>query len=205
MLPYEIKRIAIWLQRMKYAQGFGIQSPSAFSFDRKVINDHNKYEAYTRLLASGKVTSRLEHKKARLLFRLSRFAQAHSFVFFPSVIPNYESYIKAACPKTRVVSVAIEDKPEPIKDKLEPIEDKSEPMVYYLSLADNYQQWYETLRMVINEQSFLIVDDINKNPVTKTFWQRIVADERVSFSYDLYYLGIAFFDKRPKQNYIINF
>ncbi len=50
-----------------------------------------------------------------------------------------------------------------------------------------------------------MVDNIKQTAEAKAFWQEIVDDERVSFSFDLYYIGIAFFDKRPKQNYIINF
>ena len=36
-----------WLCRCKYCRGFGVQSPSAYSFIRYVINEHYPYYAYS--------------------------------------------------------------------------------------------------------------------------------------------------------------
>jgi hypothetical protein len=40
----------------------------------------------------------------------------------------------------------------------------------------------------------------------KEAWQQIVDDQRTGVTFDLYYCGLAMFDKkRIKKNYIINF
>ena len=198
ILPYKIKALVVWLQRMKHIQGFGIQSPSAFSFDRKVINDHTPYPIYAELKRVGNTLTAVERKKARLLYRINRFAKADKFCFYPTKLPAYESYVKAACEKTLVEET-----------KMLGEEGKStasgESVVYFLTVGEHCQAFYERLRTIINTESFVIVDDIKRNAETRAFWQQIVDDERVSFSFDLYHIGIAFFDKRPKQNYIINF
>ncbi|PDP60346.1 hypothetical protein [Prevotella intermedia] len=198
ILPYKIKALVVWLQRMKHIQGFGIQSPSAFSFDRKVINDHTSYPIYAELKRVGNTLTAVERKKARLLYRINRFAEADKFCFYPTKLPAYESYIKAACEKTLV---------EEAKMLGEEGEDAAfnESAIYFLTVSKHCQAFYERLRTSINAESFVIVDDIKRNAETRAFWQQIVDDERVSFSFDLYHIGIAFFDKRPKQNYIINF
>ncbi len=54
-----------------------------------------------------------------------------------------------------------------------------------------------------NEQSVLIVESIYKD---KNQWRRLMNDERVGTTFDLYYCGIIFFEKkRYKHHYIINF
>ncbi len=198
ILPYKIKALVVWLQRMKHIQGFGIQSPSAFSFDRKVINDHTPYPIYAELKRLGNTLTAVERKKARLLYRINRFAEADWFCFYPTKLLAYESYIKAACEKTLVEEAKMlgEESESTASD---------ESAIYFLTVSEHCQAFYERLRTTINAQSFVIVDDIKRNAETRAFWQQIVDDERVSFSFDLYHIGIAFFDKRPKQNYIINF
>ena len=44
-----IKRYIIWLRRMSYSRGFGVQSPSAYRFIRYVISEHYPYYAYADL------------------------------------------------------------------------------------------------------------------------------------------------------------
>ena len=198
ILPYKIKALVVWLQRMKHIQGFGIQSPSAFSFDRKVINDHTSYPIYAELKRLGNTLTAVERKKARLLYRINRFAEADRFCFYPTKLLAYESYIKAACEKTLVEEAKMlgEESESTAPD---------ESVVYFLTVGEHCQAFYERLRTIINSESFVIVDDIKRNAETRAFWQQILDDECVSFSFDLYHIGIAFFDKRPKQNYIINF
>lgn len=188
----------VWLQRMKYIQGFGIQSPSAFSFDREVINNHTSYSVYAELNKICPIKKAEERKKARLLYRINRFAKADTFYFCPTKLPHYERYITAANEKTLVenVETKYETTVETASNKV---------AIYFFTVYNHSKTFYAALRKTINAQSFVIVDNINKTEEAKAFWHEIVDDERVSFSFDLYYMGIAFFDKRPKQNYIINF
>jgi hypothetical protein len=55
----------------------------------------------------------------------------------------------------------------------------------------------------VREDTMVVIDGIHRN---KDNWQKVVSDERTVVTFDLYYCGIVFFDKkRHKQNYIINF
>ena len=54
--------------------------------------------------------------------------------------------------------------------------------------------------------SVLIVEGIQRDAAIRRFWKEVQEDERTRATFDLYYCGIAFFDKtRPKQHYKINF
>lgn len=54
-----------------------------------------------------------------------------------------------------------------------------------------------------SDDTVMVFQDVYAAP---ELWQQVVADERVRVSYDLYYCGIALFDrKRTKQHYKINF
>ena len=75
-----------------------------------------------------------------------------------------------------------------------------------VSLEGNYRDYYESLLSRVNDTSILVLEGIYGNKSTRRFWKSVVNDDRTGVTFDLYYCGIVFFDKkRYKQNYIINF
>jgi len=80
MIPQRVKRLSVWLRRVHHSRGFGVQSPSAYSFVRYVINEHYPYYSYDLLAAQFKDVDSLTLKKARLLFRVSNYAQTQYWV-----------------------------------------------------------------------------------------------------------------------------
>ena len=117
-------------------QGFGIQSPSAFSFDREVINDHTFYPIYAELRRTDKTLTAVERKKARLLYRINRSIKADNFCFCPAMSVAYERYIKAACDKTLVEEVGETDKTS-VNDTL------CQRNIYFLTAGEHCQKFYE--------------------------------------------------------------
>ena len=96
----------VWLQRMNIIQGFGITiTVRPFRFDREVINNHTSYSVYVELNKICPIKNAEERKKARLLYRINRFAKADTFYFCPTKLPHYERYIMAANEKTLVENV----------------------------------------------------------------------------------------------------
>ena len=62
------------------------------------------------------------------------------------------------------------------------------------------------LQQITDDHTLFIIEDIGYNDTAKRMWQKLLESDLTSVSYDLYYLGIAFFDrKRYKNNYIVNF
>ena len=57
----------------------------------------------------------------------------------------------------------------------------------------------------IQSDSILVIDDLD-NRRLRLIWDKIIADEKATISFDLYYIGIVMkIDNRYKHNYIVNF
>ena len=81
----------VWLSRAHRCRGFGIQSPTDYSFVRYVINEHWPYYAYEQLHSGDWLTRKL----GRLYFRLANWRQ-------PAVMlqDEYQCYWQAGCRST---------------------------------------------------------------------------------------------------------
>ena len=90
------KRYFVWLSRIHKCRGFGIQSPTDYSFVRYVINEHWPYYAYEQFDGGDWLTCKL----GRLYFRLANWRQ-------PSMMiqDEYQRYWQAGCCKTIFVPI----------------------------------------------------------------------------------------------------
>ena len=173
-----LKRIYVWLSRLPYCRGFGIQSPTDYAFVRYVVNEHWQYYAYKQLdRLDG---DWLEHKLGRLYFRLANWRQ-------PSKImeDEYTPYWQAGC--NHVCLTKEMESMELVRVRMSDVN---------LSLLHNIYN-------KVDNQSVLIVEGIRQD---RKQWHQILEDQHVRVSFDLYYCGIVFFDsKREKQHYKVNF
>ncbi len=120
----------------------------------------------------------LNQKLGKLYFRLANWRQPHMMK-----LDSYQMYFHAGCKKT-VFTHNIDI----VELARVPIADRS---------------GYEELVQRTNDQSVLVVEGIYSD---RKRWRQILQDKRVRVSFDLYYCGILFFDKkRYKHHYIINF
>lgn len=87
----QFKRCLVWLSRIHRCRGFGIQSPTDYSFVRYVVNEHWPYYAYEQFSNDDWLTKKL----GCLYLRLSNFVQ-------PSLMlsDSYQHYWSAGCHKT---------------------------------------------------------------------------------------------------------
>ncbi len=120
----------------------------------------------------------LTEKLGRLYFRLANWRQPQE------MIPDdYQQWWHAGCHQTRFVN-----HPQRVELARIDVQDK--------------EQW-EKLCNHADAQSVVVVENISSHPKQ---WHSMQADSRTSVTFDLYYCGIVFFDKRRyKQHYIINF
>ena len=95
----------VWLSRVNHCKGFGIQSPTDYSFVRYVINEHDPYYQYKDLEKVVKGLDSKTRKLCQLYFRLSNFCQSPFFVDVRPDTSAAATYVKAACGKTKVVMV----------------------------------------------------------------------------------------------------
>lgn len=192
-LKYRVKWVCNWIHRMGYSRGFGVQSPSAYSFIRYVLTEHYPYYAYDELKMRFKSFDHATKKKGRLYFRLANYAQASHWFDYHSAEQPYAAYVHEGCRKT--VFQAIDGKTIPHAFR-----------IARLSMTEDYQAVYEALCKVATDDSILILEGINANKDTKAFWKRVQERQKATRTYDLFLCGIIVFDtSKHKHHYIVNF
>lgn len=174
----QLTRLWVHLSRLHRSLGFGIQSPTDYAFVRYVVNEHWPYYAYQQLDAMTKDAMR--RKLGKLYFRLANWRQ-------PSEMKHdeYETFWLAGCKKTKMV-------PEVQHIELERLE-----------VIGEYRAKMDKIYNKVDDSSVLVIDNIRRD---KAFWHEVEKDVRTGVTFDLYYCGIVFFDKkRHKMNYKVNF
>lgn len=169
----------VWLRRIRHCRGFGIQSPTDYSFVRDVVNEQRPYYAYGEV---GLSDDWLRSKLGRLYLRLANYVQ-------PDVIADligYTDYLSAGCRKaaiTHSLSSNFGNDPALVVER-----------------ADDVSP---ALLLHCGEKTVLVVEDIGTH---RWQWQKVEQWPTATVTFDLYYCGIATFNlQRAKQHYIVNF
>lgn len=186
-----LRRAWVWLRRISYCRGFGVQSPSAYRFIRYVVNEHYPYYAYGDQRKAHPHLRGADLKLMRLYLRLANFCQADTFVDAGGVAPDaFADYVAAGCRKTRVT------------DRI----DTSATVGLLRIGVVPASGWVDRMLGRTDQRSVIVVEQIGLCRELRDVWLRLLDDPRVSVSVDLYYCGIAFFDTaRHKCNYTVNF
>ena len=72
-----------------------------------------------------------------------------------------------------------------------------------LPLSGNYRELMPNIYNKVDSRSVLVIEGICRD---WDFWHEVERDVRTGVTFDLYYCGIVFFDKkRHKMNYKVNF
>ena len=175
---------------------FGVQSPSAYRFIRYVINEHYPYYAYDELRKELPRLDSLTRKRMELYFRVANFRQASLWLDFCERNDVIATYVGRGCHATQVHRIT-DLQQTTADDRIE---------VLRICPSAGCEALLEAALQQTDDRTLFIIEDIGYNDTAKRMWQKLLDSDLTSVSYDLYYLGIAFFDrKRYKNNYIVNF
>lgn len=195
-MNYKVQRYLHWLRRIKYCRGFGVQSPSAYRFIRYVINEHYPYYAYDELRKELPRLDSLTRKRMELYFRVANFRQASLWLDFCERNDVIATYVGRGCHATQVRRIT----------DLQQITADDRIEVLRICPSAGCEALLEAALQKTDDHTLFIIEDIGYNDTAKRLWQTLLESDIASVSYDLYYLGIAFFDrKRYKANYVVNF
>lgn len=201
-----LKRPFIWLTRIRKRCGYGVHSPFAFSLITGVIYEKKPYYAYKTLEKKQKGQQRAdgwkkERKKInRLLFRLVNSVQPETIVEVGRLSTS-SLYLQAAKPAADYLFAS--DLQELFLEADIPLD--------FLYLNDDRQPELleEAFRVCADRaanESLFVIKGICYSKAMKKFWNRVKEDERVGITFDLYDVGLVFFDKtKIKQHYVVNF
>lgn len=200
---YLIRRTLVWMRRFRHCRGFGVQSPSDYGFIRYVINEHYPYYNYSRLEHEITDIDRKTRKLCRLLLRIANFCQADCILDFSPDTEAYGEYFKAGCRKSGILRIngGMTD-----GEYSRILETTGNAGIIRISLTGNCRGFLNLALNRAHDGSILIIQGIKRDKEARMLWKDIMADERCTVTFDLYYCGIIIIDKkRYKQNYIVNF
>lgn len=199
-----IVRAWVWLRRIGYCRGFGIQSPWAYSLVRYVINEHSPYYAYAGLYARFPEADIVRRKLGQFYLRLANYVQpamVMSLYFTDYESEHSKAYFRAGCATLRFVGVQPSEEVEEVCRSLRK-KDRRNIIVHVNSLNVDAGQIKELVGC-LHDGDFMVLDNMN---AARHLWDETATSLENIVTFDMYYCGLIYIDsKRYKQNYIINF
>lgn len=202
------KRPFIWLSRFRHRCGYGVHSPFAFDLITNVIYEKTPYYAYRTLAEEEKRLPAVRRRRGRseslkvkrLLFRLVNRTQP-SAIIDAGRASSSSLYLQAARPGADYLYAS--DKSGLFLEQGVPVD------FLYLHDFRNPDFVEEVFRVCLprtTSQSVFVIEGIAYNKPMKRLWKRMQAEEGVGITFDLYDVGILFFDRtKIKQQYVVNF
>ena len=199
------KRPFVWLSRFRHRRGYGVHSPFAFHLITGVIYETAPYYEYAALREEEK---RLEAPRRRseplrvkrLLFRLVNYARPETVV--DAGRPSASAlYLKAGRKGAAYAAVTAPDE----------LATETDVPVDFLYLHDWRHPGFveEVFRRCVprtRECSVFVIEGIGYTAAMRRLWEAMKQDARCGITFDLYDLGIIFFDRtKIKQHYLVNF
>lgn len=174
------------MKRIPASLGFGVQSPFAYNFIKNVARDSNIS------IIKGLVFSLFFKPSIRkrqiyfLLSRLSKYSNSETFFVCEDLYSSF--YLNAISYGNN--------------GKLCSISTRS---IIPFALINHHFRSIDTLLDKMSDNSVLIVMDIRQNKQSFIFWTNILMDNRCGISFDLYDIGVVFFNKKIyKHHYCCN-
>jgi hypothetical protein len=179
-----------------HSKGYGVQSPWAYRLIRYVINERYQYYAYQDLSKELNDLKTVEKKMFKLYFRITNYLQPTTIVDFNPQSDLYFKFFHAGCSTSNYIVLRDANQCK----EFEKID------LLRISLSGDYRSFLNSVLDNVNDNSVIILEDIYRDKETKLFWKELINDKKVGNVFDLYYLGIIFFDlKRYKNIYYVNF
>lgn len=203
-----LKRPFIWMLRFRHRCGYGVHSPFAFNLITQVIYESTPYYKYKDLEKEEKKLAlekdknwKYESKKRKhLLFRLVNYTQPNMIVDIGRLAAS-SLYLKAG--REGADYVAASSLSELFLEADVPVDFL---YLHHYRQPKLMEEAFHLCLARITDQSIFVIEGIRYTPEMFALWKRMRQDEKAGVSFDLYDLGILFFDKtKIKQDYVVNF
>lgn len=194
----------VWLHRIGHRRGYGVHSPFAYNFITRVVYEKTPYYKYQELREAEKEQAPLQDarwgyeslKVKRFLFRLVNFAQPQTLVD-AGTLSSSSLYLKAGCLHAAYFQASERESIPTFVDFLY-LHDYRHP--------DYVKAMFDQCLSHVHDTSVFVVEGIGYTSSMRELWKYMQQAERVGITFDLYDLGILFFDsKKIKQDYVVNF
>jgi hypothetical protein len=192
-----LKRPFIWMLRFRHRCGYGVHSPFAFNLITQVIYESTPYYKYKDLEKEEKKLAlekdknwKYESKKRKhLLFRLVNYTQPNTIVDIGRLAAS-SLYLKAG--REGADYVAASSLSELFLEADVPVDFL---YLHHYRQPKLMEEAFHLCLARITDQSIFVIEGIRYTPEMFALWKRMRQDEKAGVSFDLYDLGILFFDK----------
>ena len=215
-----------WCRRFRHRCGYGVHSPSDFFLITFVVYERLPFYAYSLLHAKRKDVARLSHyreKVDRLLFRLVNYLQPTAMLEVGTgsgLSARYMAEAKhvplctlddgecceevvrllADCPQ---VDYRCGDVPQLLHRY---VEEHGCPDIVHIAFTPYYKEVFEALLPAVSSHTCFFIGSPYATKEKREWWKQVISDPRTGVTFDLYDVGLVFFDKkRVKEHRIVNF
>lgn len=231
-----IQNAWVWCKRIRHRRGYGVHSPFAFNLITWVIYEKLPFYAYSELRKKRKEhLKRCKHflpdkpyrteKIDTLLFRLVNEIQPSVLLEIGTSSGLSSLYMSSVGQSVRCITL---DTVNPVNNFADKLLGNSVNVEFHVGDSiQNLSSILESLRGIdfihlnyphandstfemcltkVHHHTIMVVDGIHASGAMEEWWKKTVNDERVGITFDLYSLGLVFFDKtKIKQHYVVNF
>lgn len=184
------------IYRYRHNRGFGVQSPSAFHFVTSVLKDTHPYYAYPTIerLATG----RRRASQCKRLFRIANYLRSQNIVM---LAPHKAAAYALAAARKNIPVTLLESADDNYAEAFDNIGTLG---LLYVGECDNCASVVDEAIKHAAFDSAVVVEGIYSSREKEKWWQTIKQNPSVCVTFDLYSMGILFFDKKyKKQHYTL--
>ncbi len=202
-----LKRPFIWLKRIRHRCGYGVHSPFAFDLITNVIYEKTHYYGYKSLAEEArklydkkKQSYPVTKKTNKLLFRMVNRYQPATIVHIGKA-RDTSLYLKSVCSSATFIHA----------DTLAQLPSDLPAQIDFLHIdvscpSTEVDRCCHTLFHRMSTDGLCVIGGIRYTAPMRRVWQKWMNDEQTGITFDLYDIGIVFFDKtKIKQHYTVNF
>ncbi|MDH6353854.1 putative O-methyltransferase YrrM [Dysgonomonas sp. PH5-45] len=224
---YRLSKVGLRVvYKIRHRGGHGVHSPFAYSLITNAINEKKWFYAYEDVplyLQECKATIKNKGiKYNRLVFRLINYFNAKNILEIGSGTGLTTLY--ATAPSSLIKCTCVESSKKRYTkaqqlysgwnrdinlhtSQLPKIDEKQDCVI--IDLKNNpltFDAFVLHLFPLCHEKSFIIIKNIRTKKQYQALWKKLKQTEDVRVSFDLFNIGILFFDKKfYKRNYRLNF
>lgn len=223
-----LTRIWVWCKRIRHLNGFGVQSPFAYSFIHTVLyrkltkNERHNLQKSTKALP-WKVCHPLPQRVLRLFYKLAQHSAPTSVIYIEKEFTGgnrafmegcqcpAELFLETAPTKRQDTPAMMANAPYHSGNLVEKLRQRFlthsfADLIYLDANVKNADILCALSLARCRQDSMLVIGNIYAHPSSRELWQKLTEDPRTGIAFDLYDVGIILFDKHyHPQCYTIEF
>lgn len=215
----------VWCKRFHRRCGYGVHSPSDFFFITSVIYEKLPFYTYSRLHHLRRLVANLSghrEKTDKFFFRLVNYLHPRTIIEFGTGSGMTTRYMSEADSTTDIYTFSDESYTQVKRlfaskknvhylnynefDTEKFVLSGHKPVLYRIAHTECYEEIYKKIIDNVSDVDCLVISYPYADKKKRQWWKNVVEDVRTGVTFDLYEIGIVFFNrKRIKENRTISF